>query len=135
MARRPQGTSKTKTRKTGKAKQDAANADETSLLRRLMQLVDEQTPNRRRLTAVEIAGVLGSFDAPELTTDSASSDALAQAIATLPQRSREILLAILNNTPRQTIARRFGISVRAVDNELQRALEHGLRHLRQGDSE
>lgn len=51
----------------------------------------------------------------------------------LPKRRREILLAArIDRLPRQEIARRFGISLRLVDKELQRAVEYCLIRRDQG---
>lgn len=129
MARKPPETPKARTSKSG-APQGAAEPRKAALLRCLVQLARKQARDRRRsaarrLTAAEIAGLLGSADA----IDTAHARALEQAVVALPPRSRAILLAVLENTPRRTVARRFGLSVRAVDNELQRALEQGLGHL------
>jgi RNA polymerase sigma-70 factor (ECF subfamily) len=52
-------------------------------------------------------------------------EALHQAIETLPERAREILIAArLQELPQQEIADRFGITTRMVRNELRRALDH-----------
>lgn len=51
----------------------------------------------------------------------------------LPRRRREILLAArIDKLPRQEIARRFGISQRLVEKELQRAAEYCLNRRAKG---
>lgn len=52
-------------------------------------------------------------------------EALQQAIETLPERARDILIAArLQGLPQQDIADRFGITSRMVRIELRRALDH-----------
>jgi RNA polymerase sigma factor (sigma-70 family) len=52
-------------------------------------------------------------------------EALHRAINTLPERTREILIAArLQELPQQDIADRFGITPRMVRIELRRALDH-----------
>src|ERR1700733_11068825 len=57
-------------------------------------------------------------------------EALNRAINTLPERTREILIAArLQELPQQDIADRFGITPRMVRIELRRALDHGEAYL------
>ncbi|MTD92758.1 sigma-70 family RNA polymerase sigma factor [Hyphomicrobium sp. xq] len=87
----------------------------------------------RYLSAAEVDSLL---EIPDETPDPAReaegrSDlrALELILRELPLRQREILLAArLDNMPRQEIARRFGISRRLVEKELQRAQEYCLAH-------
>jgi RNA polymerase sigma-70 factor (ECF subfamily) len=52
-------------------------------------------------------------------------DALQHAVASLPERARDILIAArIHDLPQQDIARRFGITTRMVRTELRRALDH-----------
>jgi RNA polymerase sigma factor (sigma-70 family) len=52
-------------------------------------------------------------------------EALKRAIAELPARRREILIAAcMDEIPYRTIAERFGVSVRTVQVEIKQALQH-----------
>jgi RNA polymerase sigma factor (sigma-70 family) len=89
--------------------------------------------NNRYLSAAEVDGLLDiADDAPvpahivEMRSD---LRALQAILRELPARRREILFAArLDQTPRQEIARRFGVSVSFVEKELQRAQEYCLAH-------
>ena len=101
-----------------------------SLIRFAMTLAaDRRRSAARRLTTAEIASLLANEDVARDFGDHAQPEHLTQILAELPERRRAILLAVLNGTPQQEIAERFGLSVRTVDNEVHRALEHGLRRL------
>jgi RNA polymerase sigma factor (sigma-70 family) len=85
----------------------------------------------RILSAAEVDGLLEIADGapcPEHVARARSDLRGLEAILhELPARRREILLASrLDQMPRQEIARRFGISLRLVDLELQRAQEYCL---------
>lgn len=88
-------------------------------------------PNNRYLTQVEIDGLLEVPDeAPspaQIVENRSELQRLEAILAGLPKRQREILLAArVDKLPRQEIARRLGISLRLVEKELQRAVEHCL---------
>jgi RNA polymerase sigma-70 factor (ECF subfamily) len=96
---------------------------------------DRRRAEARRLSPAEIDSL---FDIPDETPDAfrvveARSElrALERAMAELPERRRLIFKAVLmHNTPRQELAKRFGITQRSVDLEVNRALAFGARHLR-----
>lgn len=82
----------------------------------------------RYLSGAEVENLLEIPDEapdPERTAkDRSDLRVLESILLELPERQREILLAArLDNMPRQEIARRFGISRRLVEKELQRAQE------------
>jgi len=55
-------------------------------------------------------------------------DAVKRALADLPERRRAILMAASQESlPSREIAKRFGLSVRKIDKELQLAREHCFR--------
>lgn len=55
---------------------------------------------------------------------------LRSALQELPQRRRSIFIAALvHEIPRRTIAKYYGVTVRTIDFEIQRALEYGARRL------
>jgi len=63
-------------------------------------------------------------------------DMLREAIASLPPRTRDILIAArLEGRPQQEIAERYGISPRMVRIELRRALDHCEAHLEENATE
>lgn len=116
---------------------DGGDPQEPSLARRFAQLVEDRARDKRRLaarrlTATEVAALLRGTDTTDPLATIIDAEALAEAIAELPGRRRGILLAVLDKTPRKVVAKRFGLTVREVDAELQHALEHGLRHLQRG---
>jgi RNA polymerase sigma-70 factor (ECF subfamily) len=87
--------------------------------------------SNRHLSAAEIDGLLDiADDTPDpARIAEAQSDfrALEAILEKLSPRQRDILLAArLDGMPRQEIARRFGISLRLVEKELQLAQEHCL---------
>ncbi|WP_174263724.1 RNA polymerase sigma factor [Hyphomicrobium sp. CS1BSMeth3] len=97
---------------------------------------DRRRAEARKLTSGEVDALLNVADDapdPERTAEAKSElRALEQALAELPERRRAIFVAALvENVPRRDLARRYNISVRTVDFEVQRALEHGLRRLQE----
>lgn len=97
---------------------------------------DRRRAEARKLTTSELDELLQIADEapdPERVVEARSElKALERAIAELPERRRAIFkAALLDNIPRRDIAKTFGVSVRTVDFEIQRALEHGMRHLEQ----
>jgi RNA polymerase sigma factor (sigma-70 family) len=90
---------------------------------------DHRRAESRRARRSEVRAAL---EIPDTAPDPAREvegrlqlEALQQAIETLPERSREILIATrLHGLPQQDIADRFGITTRMVRIELRRALDH-----------
>jgi RNA polymerase sigma factor (sigma-70 family) len=87
--------------------------------------------NSRHLSAAEVDGLLDIADGtpdPARVVEARSDLRMLEVILEeLPQRQREILLAArLDRTPRLEIARRLGISLRLLEQELQRAQEYCL---------
>jgi len=85
----------------------------------------------RTLSAAEVEGLLeivdGTPDPEQVARARSELRELEAILHELPPRRREILLAArLDQMPRQEIARRFGISLRLVEQELQRAHEYCL---------
>lgn len=85
----------------------------------------------RALSAAEVDGLLeiadGAPDPEQVVRARSDLRELEAILYELPPRRREILLAArLDRMPRQEIARRFGISLRLVEQELQRAQEYCL---------
>jgi RNA polymerase sigma-70 factor, ECF subfamily len=96
---------------------------------------DRRRSEARRLTTAEVDALLDvPDDAPgpgQVVEARSELQALARALAELPARRREIFKAVLlEQVSRREIAERFGITVRTVGHEIERALEHGERHLR-----
>ncbi|WP_195930475.1 sigma-70 family RNA polymerase sigma factor [Hyphomicrobium album] len=114
-------------------------ANSRTLIRRLVRVAlafaaHRQRGAARKLTEAEIASLLQSAeDTHDLAHETdAQSEALAQALAELPERRRAILVAALQDkAPWRAIAKRLGVSMGTVNIELRRALEHGARRLRQ----
>jgi RNA polymerase sigma-70 factor (ECF subfamily) len=89
----------------------------------------QRREQRRRLSAAEIEALLDMpDDAPDAVSAVVARDELAilrQALAELPVRRRAIFLAArLGNQTHREIADRHGLSTRAVEVNVQRALEH-----------
>lgn len=96
---------------------------------------DRRRAEARRLNAAEVDSLLDipdeMPDAERVVEARSELQALSRALAELPERRRLIFKAVLlDNIPRREIAKRFGITQRTVDLEVQRALAHGERHLR-----
>ncbi len=95
---------------------------------------DKRRAEARRLTTNEVDALLDIADeAPDpARVVEARSELLAleRALQEMPERRRAIFKAVLiENIPRRDLAKRFGVSVRTIDIEVQRALEHGARCL------
>jgi RNA polymerase sigma-70 factor (ECF subfamily) len=91
--------------------------------------LDHMRSENRRLTTSEVATLLDLADeAPDAarTVEARSDlDALVAIIEELPVRQQAILLAArIGGMPRDDIARRFGVSVRFVQRELQEAHDY-----------
>lgn len=101
---------------------------------------DRRRAEMRKLTVSEVDALLDvADDAPDpAQVAEARSElaALEAALAELPARRRAIFKAVLlDDTPRKDLAKRFGVSVRTVDFEVQRALEHGMRRLKRNSGQ
>ena len=97
---------------------------------------DRRRAETRRMTTTEIDTLLNfADDAPDpCRVAEARSElrALQRVIDEMPDRRRAIFRAVLlEKVPRREIAKRFGISIRTVDIEVQRALEYGARRLQE----
>ncbi len=84
---------------------------------------------RQRLDDIDIARLLEIEDdapGPAAIVESRLTLAtLTEALAELPEQCRAVFIAArLDDIPHRIIAARFGISVRTVANEIQRALNH-----------
>lgn len=95
---------------------------------------DKRRSEARRLTTDEVDVLLDIADEtpdPARIVEARSELlALERALLEMPERRRAIFRAVLlEKQPRSELAKRFGISVRTVDIEVQRALEQGARHL------
>ncbi|WP_420965295.1 RNA polymerase sigma factor [Bradyrhizobium sp. B120] len=91
----------------------------------------QRNTDSRTLSAAEVDGLLeiadGAPDPEQVTRARSDLRGLEAILHELPPRRRAILLAArLDQMPRQEIARRFGISLRLVELELQRAQEYCL---------
>ena len=83
----------------------------------------------RRLTISEVGAFLDfADDAPDparIVEARSEIDALKRALQELPARRREILIAAcMDEIPHQSIARRFGVTVRTIQSELKQAINH-----------
>lgn len=101
---------------------------------------DRRRSQSRLLSAVDIDELFSlADDAPgpaRIVEARSELAALSQAMAALPERRRLIFKAVLlEEVPRQELAKRFGVTQRTVDYEVKRALEFGaqcLKNLRDG---
>lgn len=95
---------------------------------------DRRRSEARRLKETEIDALM---DLPDEAPDQcrvlearSELQVLERALQELPQRRRSIFVAALvHEIPRRTIAKYYGVTVRTIDFEIQRALEHGARRL------
>jgi RNA polymerase sigma-70 factor, ECF subfamily len=90
---------------------------------------DRRNVESRSVTVYETDALLNFADdtpGPARVVEARSDvEAFKRAIAELPARRREILIAAcMEEIPYRTIARRFGISVRTVQVEIKQALRH-----------
>lgn len=98
--------------------------------------VDQRRAAARRLTVMEIDALL---DFPDDTPDPArivearsELEALERVLAEMPDRRRAIFKAVLvEKVPRRDLAKRYNVSIRTIDIEVQRALEYGARRLQE----
>ncbi|WP_149537878.1 RNA polymerase sigma factor [Siccirubricoccus phaeus] len=92
---------------------------------------------RQRLDDLEITRLLNIEDeapGPAAVVDGQlRMERLAVALREIPERRRAIFLAArVEGLPHQLIADRFGVSLRTVANEIQRALDHCARAVENG---
>lgn len=85
--------------------------------------------NEKELTYAEIEDILSVADeapGPDLIAQSRADMALVeQALSDLSERQRLIFHeAFLGHTPNQVLAERYGVTVRTIQKELRRAVEH-----------
>jgi RNA polymerase sigma-70 factor (ECF subfamily) len=97
---------------------------------------DRRRAETRYLTTTDIDALLDFADeAPDparIAEGRSELRALERAISEMPERRRAIFKAVLlDKTPRRELAKRFGVSIRTVDIEVQRALEYGARRLQE----
>ncbi|MBS7546477.1 RNA polymerase sigma factor [Ancylobacter oerskovii] len=115
----------------------AALANPSAYLRRIsVNLIADVNRShlRRRLTEAEIDDLL---DVPDPGADPEARliardcvDRVLTALAELPQRRRDIVLASrLDGVPHRELAKRYGISTRTVEIEISKALESCARCL------
>lgn len=98
--------------------------------------IDRRRAETRRMTTNEIDALLDLADEapdPSRVAEARSElRALQRVINEMPERRKCIFQAVLlDKVPRREIARRFGVSIRTVDIEVQRALEYGARRLQE----
>jgi RNA polymerase sigma-70 factor (ECF subfamily) len=98
--------------------------------------LDRRQVEGRLLSATEIENLLDLVDETpgpaHVAEERSELRALEAALAKLPARRRDILLAArLDGLPRQEIARRLGVSLRLVEKELHLAQAYCLAHLTQ----
>lgn len=90
---------------------------------------DRRDADRRRLTLSEIEALRhqddDELDPARIAESRAEIVALTKALDELPPRCRAIFIATrLDETPHKVLAMRYGISIRMVERDLKRALEH-----------
>jgi RNA polymerase sigma-70 factor, ECF subfamily len=95
---------------------------------------DRRREERRLLNADEIDSLLHvadeSPDPAQILEAREEVRALEKALAELPDRQRAIFFAaVIRSMPDHAIAERLGLTVRTVERDLQRALQHCARRL------
>jgi RNA polymerase sigma-70 factor (ECF subfamily) len=96
---------------------------------------DRRREENRRLSSREVDTLLEiadeSPDPAQIAEARSEVEAFKQAIAELPDRRQRIVLGVLvEGTSSTELAARFGVSVRTVEIEVKRALEHGALRLK-----
>jgi RNA polymerase sigma-70 factor (ECF subfamily) len=91
--------------------------------------IDRRRGEARRLTIGGVEALVDIADPtpnPEQIVEARSEvEYLKRAVAELPQRRREILLAArLDDVPNREIAKRYGVTVRTIEIELNAAVAH-----------
>jgi RNA polymerase sigma-70 factor (ECF subfamily) len=100
------------------------------LLRTALNIASNQSAtDRRRLSPLDVERLLEIPDAapdPAQVAEARSElAALQRAIAELPPQRRAIAVAAwLDGRPNQALAEQFGVTLRTIQSELKRALEH-----------
>lgn len=121
-----------------------SNADETianpqAYLRRMaanLAIDDARTNARRLLDPTEIEMLLDIPDeAPgveQRAADFQALECLTEILEEMPARRRELFLAArVEGLPHKQLASRFGVSLRTVELEIHRALDHCMSRLQQ----
>jgi RNA polymerase sigma-70 factor (ECF subfamily) len=95
----------------------------------------QRSERRRLLSPYDVESILAvPDDTPGPEASAIARDELAilqEALAELPQRRREIfLMSRLDGIKQRTIAEKYGINIRTVENEILRALTHCAVRLR-----
>jgi RNA polymerase sigma-70 factor (ECF subfamily) len=90
--------------------------------------------NSRRLTSLEVVDILGIADeAPgpaQIAADRADVALVVQALADLPDRQRAVFYeSFLGEATHHELAQQFGVTVRTIQTDLQKAVEHCARRL------
>jgi RNA polymerase sigma factor (sigma-70 family) len=90
---------------------------------------DHRTKEVRQLNLAEVHAVLhmadDAIDPEQIAEAQEEINALEAALAELsPRRRAIVILARVEGVAHDEIARRFGVSVRMIDKELRRALDH-----------
>lgn len=98
--------------------------------------VDQRRAAARRLTTMEVDALLDfpdeSPDPARIAEARSELRALERVLAEMPARRRAIFKAVLvEKIPRRDLAKRFNVSTRTIDIEIQRALEYGARRLQE----
>jgi RNA polymerase sigma-70 factor (ECF subfamily) len=91
--------------------------------------IDRRRAEARRLTCGEVESLIDIADPapnPEQIVEARSEvEHLKRAVAELPERRREILLAArLDDVPNREIAKRYGVTVRTIEIELKAEVAH-----------
>lgn len=92
---------------------------------------DRRRADGRKLTPNEIDALLHADEQVPAELDFSLQE-LQWALAGLPAFTRAVFEVVLvDRAARGALAKRFGVTVSAIDGEVQKALEHGLQHLQQ----
>ncbi|HEY0330285.1 MAG TPA: RNA polymerase sigma factor [Rhodopseudomonas sp.] len=114
---------------------DQVQSPRAYLLRTALNIaINRVLSEKRRMTAAEVDAMVEiPDDAPDPTrVVEGRSDiaALKRALAELPPRRREIVLAAaFNDVPYSVLAARFGVTVRTIQIEMKHALAHCAQRL------
>jgi RNA polymerase sigma-70 factor (ECF subfamily) len=131
--------------KLSRAQSDEAVGNPLAYLRRMatnLAIDDARANARRLLDPMEIEVLLEIADeapnAEQKTSDAQQLQRLVEVIEELPSRRRELFVAArIEGLAHKELAERFGVSVRTIELEIHRALDHCSQRLRQhaGESE
>lgn len=96
--------------------------------------VNLRRANSRRLTPLDVEFIMGiADDAPGPATiaeDREDIAAMVRALTELPERQRVVFYEnFLGGATPSDLAKRFGVTVRTIQSDLQRAVEHCARRL------